>query len=59
MFNTDIILINSCGCEIARLTVGNNEDPSKAIVRAITDEHWALDEGDTVKIESTWHEEEN
>ena len=59
MYGTDIVLRNSCGCEIARITVGKYEDPAEALVRAVKKELWALNEGDTIAIESAWHEEDH
>lgn len=58
MYETDIVLRNDCGCEIARITVGKYEEPADALVRAIRKEMWALNEGDTIAIESAWHEED-
>ena len=56
MNNIDIVLRNCCGCEIARVSIGTNEDPAKALIRVVEEEKWALDEGDTISFESAWHE---
>lgn len=58
MFGTDIVLRNDCGCEIARFSVGQNEDPAAALIRVMQKDLWALNEGDTIAIESVWREED-
>lgn len=58
MFGTDIVLRNDCGCEIARFSVGQNEDPTAALIRVMQKDLWVLNEGDTIAIEGVWHEDE-
>lgn len=48
---TDVVLINSCGCEIARETITEAEGYYE-IVR-----HWVIYPGDTIKIEERWSEQ--
>ena len=48
----DVILIDNCGCELARETT----TPQKDIYSII--KNWVLIPGDTIKIEEFWHEEQ-
>lgn len=57
MFGTDIVFRNECGCEIARFSAGQNEDPTAALIRVMQKGLLVLFEGDTITIEGTWHEE--
>lgn len=47
---TDLVLINDCGCEIARetITADRTED------RIIAD--WTIYPGDRIELIDTWHE---
>lgn len=47
----DIVLKNSCGCELDRVSVGDTEAAASALVRAIQTEGWVLEPGDTITFE--------
>ena len=51
MTKLDVVLIDSCGCELARETT----TPQKDIYTII--KNWVLIPGDTIRIEECWHEE--
>ena len=51
MTQFDVILIDDCGCELARETT----TPQKDIYSII--KNWVLIPGDTIRIEECWHEE--
>lgn len=50
MMFTDVVLVNNCGCEVARETV--TADRSKDMIIA----GWTIYPGDTIELIETWHE---
>ena len=46
----DIVLINDCGCEIARETITQNRTEAMII------DSWEIYPGDKIEIIETWHE---
>ncbi len=51
MIKQDVVLINDCGCEIARETITEERTETDII------NSWEVYAGDTIKIVDTWHED--
>lgn len=53
----DLVLINDCGGEIARVRVPESKLPAEMLAELLASSEWTLDIGDTIKVEDTWTEE--
>ena len=51
MIKTDVVLFNSCGCEIARETIENGQDYNQIV------SDWVIYPDDRIELQDTWHEE--
>lgn len=51
MERIDVVLINDCGCEIARETITEERRECDII------NSWIICPGDKIEIQETWHEE--